>query len=151
MPGQPNLPDHFVFNVTDLRPLETGPPPPNIIPVNTDFDIYCNFEFRYYMGHIFHEDHALTPENDFRVKYYAEELGGPNDQLLGEKAGTFNSDPNVEDHYYGESDTKRTVSGGISTPGTYRLTCTVDCLDMNGNMTGYTGFYEGPVIQISEA
>ena len=148
MPGEPQVTNFIEFNVSDLDAEEPGGIlPHNIIPVNTDFVIWCDFVVEYWVGHVVHELMAWIGGDNYRVRYYAEQLGGTNDQLLGEKLGQFTSSPSFP-HNYVRADTEFTVTGGINTSGTYRLTCTVDCLDPSGNPCGITGFYEGDVIQI---
>ncbi len=150
MSGQPDS-GTTIFDVKDLGYEEIMPGaalPHNIIPVNTDFVVWADFEIAGWIGHLLHEAAAAAPGDDWRVRYYAEELGGTNDQLLGEKTGAFIS--SAPPHNYDRSNSEFTVSGGLGAAGTYRLTCTVDCLDPTGLPNGMTGFFEGEVIQIHE-
>jgi hypothetical protein len=157
MPGQFDHP-MFLFDVTGLRVEETVAPilaPQFIIPVNTGFKVSADFTCRRLIGHFFHFFMALVPTNDWEVKYFAEHLGGTNDHELGRVPGRFNVHPPFPptNHDYSSPETDLVVTGGISIPGNYKLTCTVQTMyiDATTGAVTYlpiTGFWEGPTIQI---
>ena len=152
--GQPQYPGFFVFDVPDLKIEEIGGlvlPPQTIIPAGQDFKVYGTFTFTDWVAHFFHELMAAAgPAPDWEAKYFAEELGGTNDILLGTVSGDLTATGffPIVNHSYTTPDTDLVISGGIAQPGTYRLTCTVTCLGGGVTPLPVTGFHEGPMIQI---
>ncbi len=154
MSGQPNAPGLIVFDVTRMACVETIPPlfpPAPIIRAGRDFKVYGDFTISEPFGHLIHEIMAATAGTvDWQANYYAEEMGGANDVMLGTVSGNFTGTgiSTVVPHTYTTPDTDLVVVGGITVPGTYRLTCTVTCLFAGSIPMPITGFVEGELIQI---
>jgi hypothetical protein len=131
---QPDVTGLITWGITSLTISE--PPgsvePSTIVPAGNDFDLKVQFDGSGATW-VSHENGAQP----FTVNFYAEGLGANALEIdFGNQTGNLGAGP---------YDVTKTISGGISIPGVYRVACTVS-LD---NYPEVAGFSDDLLIRIT--
>jgi hypothetical protein len=143
-PGQPQAPNDPSISSGDvLQVLEAGTPTGLIIESTRNFDLGMEFQLAGTMA-----AGLVGAPLTFTVRYYYDEMGGPNEGSLGSvtkttQAGqlTYNATTPAG------SETALQVLAGALTPGTYRLNGVVSFKFGAADLQLYA-FTDGPVIQV---
>jgi hypothetical protein len=123
---QPDVAGLISWSITSLTIAE--PPgsvdPSTIVPAGNDFDLKVQFDGS---GATWNSHEGLA--QPFTVNFYAEGLGlVPPDVDFGSQTGNLGAGP------YNVS---KTITGGVPTPGVYRVACTVS-LDNYPEVAGFS-------------
>jgi hypothetical protein len=142
MPGQPNDPTLFDFDVTGLQVVEIGPPEldQNILDTGERFWLRATVTVSGALWTVLQQIAGVVPIN-LRANFYAEGMGpGVPNQAFG-----------VQSHPIGAASTYtiyRSVDAGIASGGIYRCGVAVT-LHLDGVGLNYIlGFNEDCVIQV---